>query len=452
MTTLWAELHAGLATASVSSARGRWRGQDLLDAAERFAAWLGRQPAGPVISSVAEPALTAVTVLAGDLSGRPVIHTDPDGRATPPGILAMQTAFPAADYRDEGTGLYVRGGESDACLRGVPEGSQVFLTSGSTGTPAGVVRSAAAVLADARRVTKPLRYEPGRLTLVSAPVHHVYGFSYGLLAPLWAGAPAYYLGPRVIPSQLGRAARRLEADTLIGHQALYRMLADDAAREAPADLRPLRQAVSAGAPLAAGSVTALRARHHIEFFNCYGSSEAGAVTLSPVHGTEPAGDGGELLDGVEATTADGELLLRSSSLAAGYLAPDGLVPLHAAGAWYRTGDLAELDGYRIRLRGRVANVINIAGEKVSAEEIEAVLAGHPDVLDAEVHAEADPARGEVPVAVVTLRADRPIAELVAWCRARLEPYKVPRRIEVRGELPRTATGKRVRTPSQPGRP
>ncbi|MFD0346482.1 AMP-binding protein [Kitasatospora aburaviensis] len=73
--------------------------------------------------------------------------------------------------------------------RRCPGRAHVFLTSGSTGTPTGVVRTAAAVLADARRVGTFLGYRPDAPVTVAAPLFHAYGFNYGLIAPLALGAP-----------------------------------------------------------------------------------------------------------------------------------------------------------------------------------------------------------------------------------------------------------------------
>lgn len=441
MTPLSDQIHAGLTTARLASARGSWSGRDIAAAAGRLAGWLASRPPGLLVTAVRDTAGRAVCVLAGDLAGHVVLHADPAGPLPPDGILVQDRPLPDADYQDAAVGIMARARDRSVCLDGVPPGSQLFLTSGSTGQPVTVVRSPGAVLADARRIMGRMGYGSGKRTLVCAPLHHVYGFSYGLLAPLCSGGDAYYSGPRVIPSQLGRAVRRHRAEVLVGHPALYRFLATDAAAEKAADLRPLAIAVSAGAPLPPGSAAAIQARHELRMLNCYGSSEAGAVTLSYVDGTEATGDAGSLLDGIDARISDGELLLSCDSLASGYLTTAGLAPLRRSNEWYRSGDLARLDGRRVQLTGRIANVINVAGEKVSPEEIEAVLAMHPCVTDAQAYGEADPVRGRVPVAAVTLRVDCPVSELITWARARLEPHKVPHRIEIRAELQRSPTGK-----------
>ena len=113
--------------------------------------------------------------------------------------------------------------------------------------------------------------------------------------------------------------------------------------------------------------------------------------------------------------------------------------------WFRTGDVgaAEADGC-LTLRGRSKDVISVLGMKFFPQEVEAVLASHPGVAGACVAALPDARFGEVPGARVVPRAggDPPTeAELLDYCRERLAEFKVPRRIEFVGALPRTASGK-----------
>jgi acyl-coenzyme A synthetase/AMP-(fatty) acid ligase len=278
--------------------------------------------------------------------------------------------------------------------------------------------------------------------VASAPVFHLYGHTYALIAPLLSGAPVYHGGWHTLPSQMARAAVRTGARVMIAHPHQYRLLGRTDEAQAP-DFGRLRIAVSAGAPLPAEIVRAIVSRYRFEMFNCYGSSEAGAVTLGPVRGSEPAGDVGTPLPGVVAEISGaGELLVRSDSLAAGYLSAGGLAPLPRTGGGYRTGDLAELADGRIRLRGRIATLINVAGKKVSPAEVEGVIAQHPAVRDVQVLAEQDPARGEVPVARV-VAGPLTAAELLDWCRSRLAPSALPRRFDFCAELPRSATGKPI---------
>jgi acyl-coenzyme A synthetase/AMP-(fatty) acid ligase len=329
---------------------------------------------------------------------------------------------------------------------GIPAPSQIFLTSGSTGNATGVIRSPGAVLADARRVGAFLGYRPDVPVLACAPLFHVYGFNYALIAPLLSGAPMSFVSPRSVPSQLHREAHRHAARTLIALPHHYGLLATSP-RAAPV-AGGLRTCVSAGAPLAAGVAGRLLGRYSFTLYNCYGSSEAGAVTLKPVTGMDDAGDVGAPLPGISARIAAadgvrGELLLSSDGLAAGRMSSGGVVPLDGTGGWYRTGDLASIDPATgaIQLLGRVKTMINVAGEKVSPAEIEQVLAAHPAVLDVQVLAASDRTRGQVPVARVVVTNAAAEDLLIGWCRERLAPHQVPRRIERVAAIPRSATGK-----------
>jgi long-chain acyl-CoA synthetase len=435
---------------AVASPRGAWTRRDLLAAAERLAGELDRGCRGglPVVAAVADITSTAILTLAGDLAGLLVIHVDPAMPRPPGGLLVRETAgtgTPAVRLGHALTLTAQPAGEPPA-LTGVPVRAQAFLTSGSTGVPSAAVRGPDAILADASRVATRLGYGPGTQVVASAPAFHLYGHTYALDAPLISGAAVYHCGGRTLPSQLGRAATSSGAQVMIAHPYQYRLLAETAPEHAP-EFGPVRTAVSAGAPLRPQDIRTLLARHEFTLFNCYGSSEAGAVTLGPVTGTEAPGDAGVPLPGVTAEV-DGsrELLLRSDGLAVGHLLAHGLIPLPRSGGAYRTGDLADLDGDRILLRGRAAAQINVGGKKVNPAEVERVIAEHPAVRDVQIVAEQDPARGEVPVARVVASEQVTATTLLGWCRERLAPFQLPRRFDFRAELARSATGKPLSDP------
>lgn len=475
------------ATAMVSDAR-TWSRDELLAAAEQFAQRLVSTRSRPrlVLSEVSDPAATAVVALGCDLAGITVVHQDPelsqragasrahlasdlvlhDGATRPPGLqdISWSEALPLwGEQRDGGPAANPRcaapeGGADRPRQRPVTPGSQIFLTSGSTGPPTGVVRTADSVLADARRVGEFLCYGHDAPVVSAAPQFHAYGFNYGLIAPLLLGAAVVCCPSRSLPSRLARTVAETGARTMIALPFHYGLLsgADERERKggsgdssgSPAGFAGLRQAVSAGAPPASGTAAGINARFGFAFYNCYGSSEAGAVTLTRLHGDESPTDIGTPLPGVEARIEEGELLLRSSSLAVGRTAFESatMTPLAGPDGWYRTGDLAARtepphDGFR--LMGRIGSLINVAGKKVSPSEVEDVLAAHPAVSDVQVVGVADAARGQVPVAHVVLRHATPVAELVGWCRQRMAPHQVPRSIHPVTELRRSAMGKRT---------
>ena len=97
-------------------------------------------------------------------------------------------------------------------------------------------------------------------------------------------------------------------------------------------------------------------------------------------------------------------------------------------------------GY-LTLTGRLKEIINRSGEKISPREIDEVLGDHPAVAEAVAFGVPHPTHGEEPAAVVVLSGEATAAELVAYCRTRLADFKVPRTIHIVDQIPRGATGK-----------
>jgi fatty-acyl-CoA synthase len=145
----------------------------------------------------------------------------------------------------------------------------------------------------------------------------------------------------------------------------------------------------------------------------------------------------------------GEIVARGNDVMRGYYLDEEateaatLVRTTDGAAWFRTGDLAVVhpDGY-LEIRDRSKDIIISGGENISSVEVERALDAHPAVLESAVVAAPHEKWGEVPVAYVTLRegVDVDDAELSAFVRSRLAPFKVPKQF-VRGELPKTSTGK-----------
>jgi fatty-acyl-CoA synthase len=140
----------------------------------------------------------------------------------------------------------------------------------------------------------------------------------------------------------------------------------------------------------------------------------------------------------------GELVLRSNTVMKGYLKNPTATKAAFAHGWFHTGDLAvrHPDGY-VEIKDRSKDIIISGGENISSLEVEEVLYRHPEIMEAAVVARPDPVWGESPCAFVTLKPEAaPVSadDVIAWCRANLAHYKVPRTI-VFGLLPKTSTGK-----------
>jgi long-chain acyl-CoA synthetase len=149
----------------------------------------------------------------------------------------------------------------------------------------------------------------------------------------------------------------------------------------------------------------------------------------------PAGSGAVNIRG-----EPGEIQIRSAALGR-YLEGE----LRDADGWFATGDLGRLDDRgRLWVTGRTKLFIDSGGHKVDPLEVEVVLLAHPQVEEAAVVGRSETNRGEEIHAFVVLREPVATPELIAHCREQLAFFKVPRRIEVRESLPRSALGKLLR--------
>jgi fatty-acyl-CoA synthase len=153
---------------------------------------------------------------------------------------------------------------------------------------------------------------------------------------------------------------------------------------------------------------------------------------------------GEILDGA----ATGELLVGGPGVFAGYFRDPAATAAVLAGGWLHTGDLVErdADGY-IKVVDRLKDIYISGGENVAPAEVEAALLAHPAVAQAAVVGVADDRWGETGVAFVVIRPGMATdeQELLEHCAELLARFKVPRRIETVGALPRTALNKVLRS-------
>lgn len=313
-------------------------------------------------------------------------------------------------------------------------------SSGSTAEPKGIALSADNVLAEVENVTQTLGLGEGDRILAGVPLFHSYGFDLGVLPTLYAGSTLVLEDGFVPRRTLARLADSAPA-AFLGVPAQYRAFL--AARTEPLDLSPSRWLLSCTAPLAPEVVTAFNDRFGAPICQHYGSSETGAVTTHvPSEVLRRPESVGRAMAGVDVSIVEGEVVVESAALADGYVlgAPLGPSPFRAGSFW--TGDLGTMDadGF-LTVLGRRDALINVGGLKVSPAEVAATLERHPAVREAAVIGLPDGQGDELPYAVVALSASADESELLAFCSGTLAEYKIPRRIEIRDALPRTAAGK-----------
>jgi fatty-acyl-CoA synthase len=152
-------------------------------------------------------------------------------------------------------------------------------------------------------------------------------------------------------------------------------------------------------------------------------------------------------DGVDVPadgTSVGEVALRGNNVMRGYFRDPEATQQAIREGWFYTGDLAVMhpDGY-LELRDRSKDIIISGGENIASIEIEQTLAAHPDVIEVAVVAMSHDHWGEVPAAFVVLRPGATCDEsvLIGFARERVAGFKVPKKVVITDQLPKTATGK-----------
>jgi len=334
--------------------------------------------------------------------------------------------------------------------------SMVLHTSGTTSRPKIVPLSQRNLCASAGNIRRTLAFTAADRGLNIMPLFHIHGLIAGVLAPLSAGSqvfctpgfnalkffgwmdeakPTWYTAvPTMHQAILSRAGKN--ADVIQRHP--LRFLRSSSSSMPPQVIRELEEVF--GAPL----------------IEAYGMTEAthqmasnplppaarkpGAVGLAAGPEVAIMGEDGSLLP----AGGIGEIVIRGANVTRGY---ENNPKANAEGftnGWFRTGDQGTMDadGY-ISLTGRLKEIINRGGEKVSPREVDEILMDHPAVAQVVCFGMPHPKLGEEVAAVVVLREGQPATEreLQAFVATRAADYKVPKKILFMDEIPKGATGK-----------
>ncbi|MFE5628746.1 AMP-binding protein [Streptomyces sp. NPDC056543] len=346
----------------------------------------------------------------------------------------------------------------------------IAFTSGTTGRPKGCMHFHRDVLAVADTFSRHvLRPDPDDVFAGSPPLGFTFGLGGLVLFPLRAGASALLL-EQAGPKQLLEAIPEHRVSVLFTAPTAYRVMLEELDRPGGPDtgvLRSLRRCVSAGENLPAATWNAWYERTGLKLINGIGATELLHIFISAADGDIRPGTTGRPVPGWQARVvdragtevADGVegLLAVRGPVGCRYLA-DPRQSEYVHQGWNVTGDtyVREADGY-FRYVARADDMIISAGFNIAGPQVEEALLAHPDVVEAAVVGHEDAMRGQIVVAYAVVRdgvaRDAETAgALRAFVRARLVPYKSPRKIVFLDALPRTATGKlqRFRLRADPG--
>jgi acyl-CoA synthetase (AMP-forming)/AMP-acid ligase II len=338
---------------------------------------------------------------------------------------------------------------------GVNDVALILHTSGSTGRPKRVPLSHANLSISAHNVARSYELSSDDVSLCVMPLFHVHGLVASTLATLATG------GTVVVPAKFNplsfwRVAKDVNATWYSAVPTLHQLLLArvEAGAAKPAGAEKLRFIRSCSASLPPQVMHDLEAAFGAPVLEAYGMTEAAHQMASnplPPGARKPGSvgpgtdvrisirdeDGNELAAGQR-----GEVCIAGPNVITGYENNPEANATAFFGEWFRTGDQGYLDddGY-LSLVGRIKELINRGGEKISPREIDDLLMTHPAVDEAVCFGVPHKTWGEEVAAAVVVRQPVTEADLLAFCKERLADFKRPKQIHITEAIPRTATGK-----------
>lgn len=331
-------------------------------------------------------------------------------------------------------------------------------SSGSTGNPKGAVhRHRDMVVTSEFYGVRTLGAREDDVFFSAAKLFFAYGLGNGMTFPLWVGGTSVLLDSRPTPQSTFAMVARFRPTLYFGVPTLYAAQVH-ALDELRPDLSSVRLCVSAGEALPAETLRRWKQRTGLDILDGIGSTELLHIFISNRPDDIRPGTSGRMVEGYEGAVFDeagnrlpagesGRLMIRGLSAARCYWNNPEKTAVTMLGDWLNTGDTytCDTEGY-FTYCGRSDDMLKVGGIWCSPFEIEAALIEHPDVLEAAVVGNPDSEGLIKPEAYVVLadgvRGTSGLqSELAGHCKARLAPYKFPRRFHFVEDLPKTATGK-----------
>ena len=371
------------------------------------------------------PALEQVVICEGD---------------TPAGAATLAAWCAGRDARFE---LVERAADAPASL---------LYSSGTTGFPKGVTLTQSNISSNVATAARYSGYRADDRLAVFLPLFHVYGQNYIMNAAVQAGA-TIVLFRRFVPDPVLEAIARERVTLFFGVPTIFiGLLSMDLSKY---DLSSIRYEMSAAATMPEEISRRWTERFGRRVYEGYGLTECSPFACYNDLIEHRFGSVGRAVEGFELAIFDeadrelprgewGEIVIRGPGVMKGYWNRPEDTAQALRGGWLHSGDIGRMDddGY-VFIVDRVKDMINLSGFKVWPAEVEQYLYKLPQVQEVAVYGLPHPDKGEQVVAAVVPKPGQRLTadEVIAYCRANIAAYKVPARVDIVSELPKSATGK-----------
>ncbi len=333
-------------------------------------------------------------------------------------------------------------------------------TGGTTGVAKGAVLTHSNIVANLLQVSawkKPLLIEGEEVGILALPLYHIFSLTVNALSLLKYGATNIMItNPRDIPGFI-KTLRKTKFTVFPGLNTLFNALMNHEDFN-KIDFSGLKVSVGGGMALQEAVARKWMKLTNSPIVEGYGLTETSPVaSCNPIDGTDKVGTIGLPLPSTEMAVWDedgkelgigevGEIVIKGPQVMKGYWNIPGETEKILVNGWLKTGDVGfcDEDGF-FKIVDRKKDMILVSGFNVYPNEIEAVLASHPKILEAAAVGIPDEKSTEIVKAFV-VRKDSSLTEqeVIDFCRKELTAYKVPKQIEFRDELPKTNVGKILR--------
>ena len=332
------------------------------------------------------------------------------------------------------------------------ETAAILYTSATTGLPKGVMLTHSNLVSNVYATMHHLRMTAEDRGLCALPLFHVFGQNFVMNALLGSGG-TLVLQERFVLEECLEAVERERITLLYAVPTMYILVLNSDLSKY--DLASLRLCFSAAAILPVEVEQRWQERTGHRIHQGYGLTECSPFASYNHEIVHKPGSVGTPVENVEMNVVDeqgadvpdgepGEILIKGPNVMKGYFRNPEATAQVVRNGWLHSGDIGyrDADGYYYVV-DRLKDMINVSGFKVFPREVEEILFRHPAVREAAVVGTPDPVRGEAVKAFVVLRegaqADPDV--LIAFCRDRVAPYKVPEAVEFIAALPKSPTGK-----------